>query len=296
MSELKRTDQPDQPTPEADRIADRPAAATPAELRASREPYAAHLDKPLAEGEPTAREVLDRFDPRRANLPDLTPTDAVTYIETHAADRPWLASVRGHDTSVQRLFAALDQGQGHALERHEGYPPDSRLQRRVLYLEDPAQLDLTKRLAGEDAFKPGRDHKCADMATKIADPEAFATAFARGVEHPEVRAVLDRPYRNGPLPDPVELPIAELLGDDGHRYCSGHRLRPVGGDMGAAVDCRAAWVEAYRQGREPVAPAPATERIPSFERGNVQFVFWPNRSKTGYEVFTMYVEPAKEAT
>jgi hypothetical protein len=109
---------------------DRLIAAKQADATRGREPYAAHLDKPLSEGEPTPRETLDRFDPKRANLPDVSPTDAVEYIEIRAADRPWLTSARGHDTAVQRLFAALDQGQGHALERHEGYPPDSLPQRR----------------------------------------------------------------------------------------------------------------------------------------------------------------------
>jgi hypothetical protein len=294
VSELKRRVDPDQPapTPEAGTAADRPAK--PVDVVASREPYAAHLDKPLAGGEPTAREVLDRFDPRRANLPDLTPAEAVTYIETHARDRPWLTSARGHDASVQRLFAALDQGQGHALERHEGYPSDSFLQRRVQYLEDPAQLDLTKRLAGEDAFKPGKDHKCSDVATKIADPEAFATAFARGLENPDVRAALSKPYAKGASPEPVEIPIAELLGPDGHRFCTGFALRPVGGSVEASTDCRLAWVDACRSGRLPDAPAPVAEPISTFEGGTILLVFGPNSSRTAYEMLTMYAEPKSD--
>ncbi|MFL6072360.1 MAG: hypothetical protein ACJ73S_03075 [Mycobacteriales bacterium] len=299
MSELKHPTS-DQPAAEATagtdaststEWLDRLIAAKRTDTAAGREPYAAHLDKPLAEGEPTAREVLDRFDPRRANLPDLTPTDAVRYIETHAADRPWLAPVRGHDTAVQRLFATLDQGHGHALERHEGYPSDSLLQRRVQYLEDPAQLDLTKRLAGEDAYKPGKDHQCAEVATKIGDPEAFATAFARGMEHPDVRAVLDQPLRKGSPPSPVAIPIGELLGADGARYCSGYQLRLVGGDIKATTDCRTAWVDAYRQGREPDAPAPIAVPIDNFQNTTVRFVFAPDRAKARYEVFTMYVDP-----
>jgi hypothetical protein len=270
---------------------DRLIAAKQADATRGREPYAAHLDKPLSEGEPTPRETLDRFDPTRANLPDVSPTDAVEYIEIRAADRPWLTSARGHDTAVQRLFAALDQGQGHALERHEGYPPDSLLQRRVCYLEDPAQLDLTKRLAGEDAHKPGKDHQCAEVATRIADPEAFAAAFARGVEHPDVRAVLDQPFHGGSPPSPVAIPISELLGADGHRYCSGYQLRLIGGDIKATTDCRAAWVDAYRQGKDPDAPAPVAVPIESFENTTVRFVFAPDRAKSRYEVFTMYVDP-----
>jgi hypothetical protein len=285
VSELKRTEQPDQP-----RAVDQPAPAKPTELRTSGEPYAAHLDKPVAEGEPTAREVLDRFDPRRANLPDLSASDAVTYIETHAADRPWLARVRGHDLPVQRLFATLDQGQGHALERHEGYPSDPLLDYRVRYLQDPAQLDLTKRLAAQDAFT-GKDHRCASSATKIGDPEAFATAFARAVEHPDTRQALQMPFDPDKRPDPVEIPLANLLGPDGHRYCSGYRLVEVGGSMPAAMDCRSAWVDAYRAGRDPDVPAPRAVPIDTFEGGTVRLIFTPDHVASRYEVLTMYAEP-----
>jgi hypothetical protein len=291
VSELKHPTSRDQPPiPLADRP-DRPAGAKVADATARREPYAAHFDRPLSEGGPSPREVLGRFDPRRANLPDLSPADAGTYLQTHATDRPWLARARGHDTAVQRLFAALDQGRGHALERHEGYPSDSLLDFRVRYLQDPAQLDLTKRLAGEDAFKPGKDHRCGDLATRIGDPEAFATAFARGIDHPEVRAVLAAPYVDGPAPDSVGIPIADLLGPDGHRFCSGVVLRPVGGSIEAARDCRLAWVDAARSGREPEVPAPAAEPIRSFEGGTIEFVFGPDRSRRAYEVITMYAEP-----
>jgi hypothetical protein len=214
----------------------------------------------------------------------------VRYIETHAADRPWLTSARGHDLSVQRLFAALDQGQGHALERHEGYPSDSLLDRRVRYLQDPAQLDLTKRLAAEDAFT-GRDHRCADTATKIGDPEAFATAFARGIDTAQVQAALSTPYAKGAQPLPVRIAIAELLGPEGHRFCTGSALRPVGGSLDAARDCRAAWVDAYRSGRDPESPTPVAEPIPTFAGGTIEFVFAPNSTRTSYEIITMYAEP-----
>jgi hypothetical protein len=282
LSELKHRTSPDQPG--------QPATEKRAELNASGEPYAAHLDKPLDKGEPTPREVLDRFDPKRANLPDLSPADAVRYIETHATDRPWLTSARGHDPSVQRLFAALDQGQGHALERHEGYPSDSLLDRRVRYLQDPAQLDLTKRLAAEDAFRSGV-HRCASIATRIGDPEAFATAFARAIEHPDTRQALQMPFDPDKRPDPVEIPLANLLGPDGHRYCSGYRLVDIGGSTPAAMDCREAWVDAYRAGRDPEVPTPRVAPIESFEGGTVRLVFRPDHAATRYEVLTMYAEP-----
>ena len=102
-------------------------------------------------------------------------------------------------------------------------------ERRVRNLEDPAQLDPAKRVAGIDGVKVGDSLiGAASIASRIADPEAFATAFARGIEHPDVRAALES---NGPGPQPVSLPISECLGDDGHKFCSGWRLEPVNGSM-----------------------------------------------------------------
>jgi hypothetical protein len=64
----------------------------------------------------------------------------------------------------------------------------------VAYLEDPAQLDAAKRSAGIDGLKQGdQPHQCRQAATRIADPGAFAVAFARGIEHPKVRAALEAP-------------------------------------------------------------------------------------------------------
>lgn len=48
---------------------------------------------------------------------------------------------------MQRIFAALDQGHGHAHIRHEGWVTEEMNERRVRSLEDPAQLDPTKRVA-----------------------------------------------------------------------------------------------------------------------------------------------------
>jgi hypothetical protein len=206
MSELKRRTTPDQPAPPTPDAPGPPVADR-------REPYAARLDDPPADGSPTAREVLDRFDPRRANLPELT---------------------------------------------------------------------------------PGKDHKCAEVATRIADPEAFATAFARGIEHSKVRAVLDQPFQKGLKPGSVEIPLVDLLGPEGHRFCSGRRLREVGNSMDAALDCRSAWVDAYRKGARPDVPAPVSVPIESFEGATVLFAFHANRTRTGYEVLTMYVNPPED--
>ena len=75
-------------------------------------------------------------------------------------------------------------------------------------------------------------------ATRIADPDAFATAFVRGVEHPKVREALDRPFNSGNKPMQVAIPITDLLGPDGHRRCTGWRLEPVDGSMKTALDNR----------------------------------------------------------
>jgi hypothetical protein len=53
-------------------------------------------------------------------------------------------------------------------------------------------------------FQPGRAG-LADISP------AFAEAFARGVEHPRVRAALETPYDPDSKPYPVQLPLSELL-------------------------------------------------------------------------------------
>ena len=70
-----------------------------------------------------------------------------------------------------------------------------------------------------------------ELATRITDPDAFATAFVRGVEHPKVREALDKPLDPGKRPDEVIIPITELLGSNGHEHCTGWQLEPVDGSM-----------------------------------------------------------------
>jgi hypothetical protein len=69
--------------------------------------------------------------------------------------------------------------------------------RRVAYLEDPAQLDPDKRRRGIDGLRSGgRHHICADLASRITDPDAFATSTATSQSaHP------GRPER--PRPEPA---------------------------------------------------------------------------------------------
>jgi hypothetical protein len=83
-------------------------------------------------------EVVRRFEARRAGVPEVSARDAAAYLDARQAERPWLATARDRSPEVQRLFAALDQGGGHAHIRHEGWVTEEMLRRRVAYLEDPA--------------------------------------------------------------------------------------------------------------------------------------------------------------
>ena len=228
-------------------------------------------------------DLLERFDPRRAGLPEVSRAEAAAYIEEHLADRPWLAPARDCSPDVQRVIVALDQGHGHAHIRHEGWVTEEMNERRVRKLEDPAQLDQGKREAGIDGLAASDlPHRCGDNASRITDPEAFAKAFARGVEHPEVRAALDS---NGPRPEAVILPISEVLGDDGHKFCSGWQLEAINGSMDEARANRREWAAGNLSGPEPQARA-----VETFEGGTVTFAF--RRSPVGgYQISTMYVNP-----
>jgi hypothetical protein len=235
-------------------------------------------------------EPVRRFDPGRAHLPD--PGDAVAYLDARRAERPWLAAARDCRPEVQRLFAALDQGGGHAHIRHEGWVTEEMNRCRAAYLEDPAQLDPSKRAAGIDGLKPGEYlHRCRQTATRIADPDAFATAFATGVEHPKVRAALEATFDPDDKPPPVQLPIGELLGADGHRFCTGWRLEPVDGSMAAARQSREAWMATPAEKRASHVGEPIARPVETFEGGVAVFVFGHNSRGDGYEVVTMYPRP-----
>jgi hypothetical protein len=240
--------------------------------------------EPSAEGSNT--DALERFDPRRAGLPEVSRAEAAAYIEEHQAERPWLATARDCSPEAQRVFVALDQGHGHAHIRHDGWVTEEMNQRRVRDLEDPAQLDPAKREAGIDGLAVGDlPHRCGEIVSRVTDPEIFAAAFARGIEHPDVRAALDS---TGPRPDPVTLPISSVLGDDGHKFCAGWRLEPVNGSMDEARANRRAWAVGDHTG-----PEPQVRPVETFEGGTVTFAF--RRSTVGgYEVSTMYVNPPDE--
>jgi hypothetical protein len=245
----------------------------------SRAEYGADLERHVA---------LVSFEPRRAGLPEVSIKDATAYLDKHHMERPWLSVARHCPPEVQRVFAALDQGGGHAHIRHEGWVTEEMNECRVRNLEDPAQLDPAKRVAGVDGVKVGdKPHRCGSIATRITDPQAFATAFARGIEHPDVQAALDSP---GPVPRPVSLPISDVLGDDGHKFCSGWRLEPVNGSILEAMANRAAWVAGNHDVLEP-----RTRPVETFEGGTVTYVFRAS-AEGDHEISTMYVDPPDEET
>jgi hypothetical protein len=236
----------------------------------------------------TSLEVVGRFEPRRAGLPEVSTAEAAAYLDARRAERPWLAVARDRSPEVQRLFAALDQGRGHAHIRHEGWVTEEMSRRRVAYLEDPAQLDPAKRAAGIDGLlSPEVPHRGRNASSRITDPDAFAVAFARGIEHPAIQAALETKFTQGRVPRAVSLSISDLLGPDGYRYCTGWRLQPVEGSMNAARAHRAAWIEA----RDSDRPEPDVRAVGTFEGGAIVFAFAPNDAADGYEVVTMYPRP-----
>jgi hypothetical protein len=243
---------------------------------------------------PEATKAVERFEPRQANLPDVTPEQATDYIRDNADRRPWLKPAERSSADVQHVFAAVDQGEGHFVERHEGYASGERLQQRAERLEDPAQLDPELRSRGRDAEKPERLHGCEEVATSINDPDAFAAAVANGIQHPEVKAILDRPRQpherlSG---NQVEVPIEQLLGDNGHAYCAGYRLLPIDGDIEASVRNRKAWADATPEQRAGMT-APQVEPIPTdeFQGGTIVFGFCRTSDFQHWTIRTMYPKP-----
>jgi hypothetical protein len=249
------------------------------------------MDEPL-DGRTVPGEVVRRFEPARAGLPEISARDACAYIETHQAERPWLAAARGCSPEVQRVFAALDQGSGHGHIRHEGWVTEYMNERRAAYQEDPAQLNPAKRTAGIDGLKgSGKPHICREIATRITDPEAFAVAFARGIEHPKVRAALATPFDRDRRPSVVSVPAEDLLGPEGHRFCTGWRLEPVDGSLRAARQRRELWFAARADNKVSPVTAPTARPVETFEGGQIVFAFAPSGFRDEYEVVSMYPRP-----
>jgi hypothetical protein len=238
------------------------------------------------------RAELARFRPERAGLPETSPEEAARYVEQHRIGRPWLDVAERASPESRRIIAAIDQGAGHGHIRHEGWVTEEANMRRAAYLEDPAQLDVAKQVRGIDGLKPNdKRHKCGGLATRVTDPDAFATAFARGADHPEVRAALSTPHEQDRRPDPVRVPIADLLGKDGHKLCTGWQLEPVAGSMDTAKDNRLAWRTALAEDRQPDVPGPMARPVPTFEGGDFIFVMGQNKARDGYEIVSMHPQP-----
>jgi hypothetical protein len=240
-----------------------------------------------------SRAELGRFDPGRAALPPVGLDAAADYVAEHRTARPWLAMTDAASPQARRIIAAVDAGGGHAHIRHEGWVTEEASMRRVAYLEDPAQLDPGQRNLSIDGLRHGdQRHRCASTSTRITDPDAFATAFARGVDHPKVRAALDMPFDPVRAPREVTVPIADLLGPGGHRYCTGWRLEPVDESMNTARAKRDDWLAARAEGRTPDAPEPKARPVPTFEGGEIAFLFEWNHAEKKYAVATMFPRPA----
>jgi hypothetical protein len=239
------------------------------------------------------REELERFDPERAALPPMSLDAAAKYLKEHRTTRPWLTMADAASPEARRILMAMDAGGGHAHIRHEGSVTEGASMRRAAYLEDPAQLDLGKRQLGIDGLRHGdQPHRCRSTSTRITDPDAFATAFARGVEHPQVREALNMPFDPVRTPNVVAVSIADLLGPNGHQYCTGWRLEQVDGSMNTARSNRDAWLTARAAGREPDVPEPQARPVPTFEGGEMAFLFEWNYSEKKYGVATMFPRPA----
>lgn len=168
--------------------------------------------------------------------------------------------------------------------------------RRAAFLEDPAQLDPGKRARGIDGLRPRRrDHVSAEVAARVTDPAAYATAFKRGSEHPDVQAAVNGEYPSDTYPREVSLPIASLIGDNGHRFCTGWILKPGEGEsMDDAKDRRLEWRDAVRQGREPDGPGPAVQPVPTFEGGTMVFRIAPRKDGSGYATASMFPHPRED--
>ncbi|HTR95890.1 MAG TPA: hypothetical protein VMI73_29505 [Trebonia sp.] len=279
--------------------ADRAQSIRPSDPRSRGEAYAELRQRVEGGWEPrqfpAPSAELGRFDPERAALPFISIDAAAKYIQEHRSARPWLAAADPASPEARRILATADAGGGHGHIRHEGWVTEEASMRRAAYLEDPAQLDPGKRYLGIDGLQlDDQPHRCRSTSTRITDPEAFATAFARGVEHPKVREALDMAFDPEKKPSGVTVPIADLLGRDGHRYCTGWRLEPAEGSMKTARANRDAWLTAREEGREPDISQPQARPVTTFEGGVMTFLFERKDAEKRYAIATMFPRPADD--
>lgn len=269
-----------------DRAARDPAFAQP--------PYRQSLDRELPgpDGPRPPRESL-------REMPGLSTEAAERHLNAaDLAERPWLRPAMVASEDARRVIATVDQGEGHHLRRHEGAASGDAARERVERLCDPANPDAVSRGRADDAFKVGADgvprrHVCRDEATAISDPDAFATAVARAMEHPDVRKVLDRTVQPEDKRREVEIPINELLGPKGHESCAGYRLIPIDGSIYKAMDNRAAWVKAQRDGAPTDAVEPTSSKIDTFEGGTIKILIQPRDDRSRYEIMNLFPKPPK---
>lgn len=239
----------------------------------------------------TARDALEGFDPAGANRADVGLREARTFVAVRTSEQPRLATLVRQEHCVQRIYAVFGQGAFHGTERHEGAMRDRDHLLRLLERHDPAQTDEERQARGIDAFKRGNGkHVCADSSTSIGDSVAYAVALARGVDHPKVRDALAARHDPPRRPHYVQVPIVELLGQEGHEYCSGYEL--VGDDPRRAVKERDVWAKAGWRGKpRDDLREPRARQITTFQDGVIEFRFEHNAAYDGYELVSMFPRP-----
>lgn len=290
-------------TPEQDARLKRAWSMSPAEAAGYTPPtardtgrYATDLDakSPGIDGPATPRAAMRDV----PGLPAITAPDATHYLSTANLDqRPWLRPAEHASPEAKRVIAAVDQTDGHHLQRHEGAAAGDAARERAELLRDPANPDTPSHNRADDGFLTDPNsgdplrHRCNAEATAINDPDAFAAAVARASHHPAVKDALTRPYDPDDKPDQISLPISDVLGANGHLFCEGYRLTPIEGSVDRAMMNRAQWVKAQRDGTPTDALRPQSEKIDTFEGGRITIFFKPRTDETGYEVRTLYPEP-----
>lgn len=286
ISAVEATDHPDQPDSSAyitELVAEHDKTWNPAEAALP----AGVLPESTRDLSP---EVLDAMDHDVRRI--LEYQGAADYIAEHKDERPWLEPVADASQQAQRIFTAIDHGNGHAHIRHGPMGNDQLYANRAARLEDPAQTDPQKRALSIDGLNESKLHHCAEISARIHDVEAFVAAYAGAVRDRRVREVLGGAWSASTVPRPVSVPIADLLGPDGHEACSGYRLV---GESVEAKRARKEWVKARAEGRDLRGlPEPRAERIATFEGGDIVVAFASNRSEQRYEITSMFPDPPEQ--
>lgn len=233
--------------------------------------------EPVDLGEPEDRRTIDE-------------RNAVAYIAAHKDSKPWLAPAARCEPVVQSIYASIDLTGGHAHIRHGPMGTDQMYANRAAFNEDPAQSDPIMRAQGIDGLAPHKKHYCARESTRIHDVNAFAAAYVGALEYPAVKAALEQEWVPGVHLDQVPVPIVDLLGVDGHKFCSGFRLK---GDWETAKAARKEWIRARAANEDLTGlTEPEVERIATFEGGDILVTFKGNAQKKCYEIVSMWPQPA----